>query len=84
MALQAVILPVIERQATTGGWRASGNDARKEAALLHLEQYLAAIRKAAAFAVYERMFALWHVLHMPMFFLLVFAAVVHVIAVHLY
>jgi hypothetical protein len=49
-----------------------------------LRQYFAAVNKAAAFAFYERLFALWHVLHLPLFILLVLAAIVHVIAVHLY
>jgi hypothetical protein len=30
------------------------------------------------------MFAAWHVLHMPLFFLLVLTAILHAIAVHLY
>jgi hypothetical protein len=45
---------------------------------------LAGVKKAAAFAFYERLFALWHVLHLPMFFLMVLAAIVHVFAVHFY
>jgi hypothetical protein len=48
------------------------------------KQFFAAVNRAAAFAFYERLFALWHILHMPLFVLLVLAAVVHVIAVHLY
>jgi hypothetical protein len=50
----------------------------------HLSIYFAAVNKAARFGMYERMFAAWHVLHMPLFFLLVLSAILHVIAVHLY
>lgn len=50
----------------------------------HLSIYFAAVNKAARFGVYDRMFALWHVLHMPLFLLLVLTAILHVIAVHLY
>jgi len=78
------LLQLLERQAAEGAWPADLKEERREAALLHLEQYLAAIRQAAAFAMYERLFAIWHVLHMPMFFLLMFAAIAHVVAVHLY
>ena len=46
--------------------------------------HFAAVKKAAAFALYERLFALWHVAHLPLFFLLVFAAIIHVVAVHFY
>jgi hypothetical protein len=49
-----------------------------------IEDYLAAVNKTAAFVFYERLFALWHVLHLPLFALLLFAAVIHVVAVHLY
>ena len=41
-------------------------------------------RAAAHFAAYERMFSLWHVLHVPFVWMLVVSAVVHVIAVHMY
>lgn len=82
--LSAEIMAMIERQSIASHWTPVVKAARTDAALLHLEQYLSAIRRAAAFAVYERLFAIWHVLHMPMFFLLVFAAIVHIVAVHLY
>ncbi len=43
----------------------------------------AAIR-AAQFRGAERLFALWHVLHLPLVVILFITAVVHVIAVHMY
>jgi hypothetical protein len=49
-----------------------------------LKRYLFAVARAEAFALYERLFALWHVLHLPLFIILVFAALAHVVAVHLY
>jgi hypothetical protein len=75
---------VIEREAKAKGlgWWAR----RKRLNLIkeHLNLYFATVNKVARFGVYDRMFALWHVLHMPLFFLLVLSAIVHVIAVHLY
>jgi hypothetical protein len=47
-------------------------------------QHVGAARRAAAFAVYERLFRLWHVFHLPLFFLLVIVAVVHVYASHFF
>lgn len=46
-------------------------------------------RLAAAAAVYrfnasERLFALWHLLHMPLFVMLVITGSIHVLAVHIY
>lgn len=38
----------------------------------------------AEFRIYERLFSAWHVLHFPMFFMLLAAGIVHVVAVHVY
>jgi hypothetical protein len=46
--------------------------------------HVAAVRKAAAFELYDRLFGLWHVLHLPLFIILIFAASIHVVAAHLY
>lgn len=46
--------------------------------------YLGAIADVAQFGAYERMFSLWHLLHVPLMVILVFSGVVHVIAVHMY
>ncbi|MCC7199509.1 MAG: hypothetical protein IT483_08375 [Gammaproteobacteria bacterium] len=54
--------------------------------LLHayVNRRLQATRRVAEFEAYERLFSLWHVLHLPLFFMLVIAGIVHVIAVHVY
>jgi hypothetical protein len=49
-----------------------------------LESYLRAVRRVAAFSLYERVFALWHAIHLPLCFLLFATAAVHVLAVNLY
>ncbi len=56
----------------------------KREARQYISTYLTAVRKVVEFTFYERLFALWHVLHMPLFFFLVLAAIAHVVAVHLY
>ena len=50
----------------------------------HIGAHLASIRKVAEFHFYERFFAIWHVVHYPLFLMLVVSGVVHVIAVHMY
>lgn len=45
---------------------------------------LSAVQKTAQFSTYERLFSLWHVVHVPFLCLLVITAIVHVIAVHAY
>jgi hypothetical protein len=42
------------------------------------------VRRVSELGTYERLFALWHVLHLPLFFMLLVAGIVHVIAVHMY
>ena len=49
-----------------------------------LDQYFDKLVRLAHFSVYERLFSLWHVFHIPLFFLLVISGIVHVIAVHIY
>ncbi|MEY4760919.1 MAG: hypothetical protein RLZZ200_775 [Pseudomonadota bacterium] len=46
--------------------------------------YIDAARKVVEFKAYEQMFSLWHMLHLPLFFMLLAAGIVHVIAVHVY
>ncbi len=50
----------------------------------YIAKRLQSARKVAEFESYERLFSLWHMLHLPMFFVLLVAGIVHVIAVHVY
>lgn len=49
-----------------------------------LARYLSGLQRVSQFAVYERLFAAWHVLHIPLVALLFVSAVFHVLAVHMY
>ena len=46
--------------------------------------HIATVKKAAAFAFYERLFRLWHVFHLPLFFVLVISAAIHIFAAHFF
>jgi hypothetical protein len=50
----------------------------------YLGVYLESMRRVAGFTFYERLFALWHVLHLPLFVMLLLSGVIHVYAVHMY
>jgi hypothetical protein len=50
----------------------------------YIDRRLAATRRVAEFQGYERLFSLWHALHIPLIFMLIIAAIVHVIAVNVY
>jgi len=65
-------------------WPARERRRRRNEMHAHLQLYFAAAVKAQRLALYERLFGLWHVLHMPLFVLLVLTAIIHIVAVHLY
>jgi hypothetical protein len=46
--------------------------------------YLYSVERAAQFTAFERIFALWHVVHIPLVYMLVATAIWHVVAVHMY
>ncbi len=56
----------------------------RKAAGAYIDKRLAATRRVAEFQAYERLFSLWHALHLPLIFMLVAAALVHIVAVNVY
>jgi hypothetical protein len=57
---------------------------RRRQALQLTREYLRCVVHVAQFTAYERLFALWHVLHVPFVYLLVITACFHIFAVHAY
>jgi hypothetical protein len=56
----------------------------RRTAFTYIDKRLAATRRVAGFQSYERLFSLWHSLHIPLLFILIAAGIVHVIAVNVY
>jgi hypothetical protein len=75
---------LIEAEATVQGW--PRRERRRRLAYVNevLTRYINALLKAAELRFYERLFSLWHVLHLPLFYILVMTALVHVWATHSY
>ncbi len=46
--------------------------------------YIHHSKKVAQFTVFVQLFSLWHILHFPLFIALVFSAIAHVFAVHIF
>lgn len=74
----------LKEEARRKGWstsiyRRNLRNARREA-----WRFLRQVRKVAEFNVYERLFALWHLFHLPLMVMMMAAGVFHVIAVHAY
>lgn len=72
----------VRRALAAGGAAASRADLESLAAVL--DATLRAGQKSAQFATYERLFSLWHVIHIPFLWMLLFTAIIHVVAVHAY
>jgi len=49
-----------------------------------ISSYLMEIQQVAQFKMYERIFSLWHVLHIPLLYILAASGVFHIIAVYMY
>jgi hypothetical protein len=66
------------------GWDRTALQTRNRLARKLVRRYLGAVVRVAQYTAYERVFALWHVVHIPFVYLLVFSAIAHVVAVHVY
>ena len=49
-----------------------------------LRLFYAAVKKAERLRLYDRMFSMWHHLHLPLFVMLALTVAIHIIAVHRY
>ena len=74
----------LRRAAAASTTVAGHRHAFARAADRYADSRLKAARRVAEFESCERLFSLWHLLHLPLFGLLFIAGVVHVIAVNVY
>ncbi|MBI3569484.1 MAG: pyridine nucleotide-disulfide oxidoreductase [Gammaproteobacteria bacterium] len=65
-------------------WDAVKLEKRLVGGKMAIRRYLDAVIDVARFSAYERLFSLWHVLHVPFVFMLIISGIAHVIAVHMY
>jgi hypothetical protein len=63
---------------------AKQSDRFERVAFDYVSRRMKVTREVVEFRIYERLFSLWHVLHMPLFLMLIAAGIVHVISVHVY
>ena len=74
----------LSRAAAERNWPSGERAHRIRVARRILKGYMRELQEVAQFRTYERLFSLWHVLHVPFVFMLVFSAIVHVVYVHMY
>ena len=72
------------RASPKNGSRSARKPGLRETASGYIDDRLSATRRVVEFAAFERLFSLWHALHLPLFLMLLVAGVVHVVAVHVY
>jgi hypothetical protein len=75
---------VLGKIASERGWSHSKMLRRTANASKLVKLYLDSVQSVAQFTTYERLFSLWHVLHVPFVYMLVASAIAHVVAVHMY
>jgi uncharacterized membrane protein YdcZ (DUF606 family) len=74
----------LNARAAKHNWTDSELKRRRRRANRLVDRYLNAVVRVAQYTAFERLFALWHVAHLPFVYLLILSAIVHVIAVHAY
>ncbi len=82
--LAAVIRKQLRLQAHKSPVIAAQRKRLQVAMIRFTREHLRRVRKVAELGSYERMFGLWHLFHLPFFYMLVVTALVHVVAVHMY
>jgi hypothetical protein len=60
------------------------SDRFERVAFDYVSRRMKVTREVVEFRIYEKLFSVWHVLHMPLFLMLIAAGIVHVISVHVY
>jgi hypothetical protein len=63
---------------------AADQDRLRRSVSKYIRDYTSLVGQVSQFSFYERLFAVWHVFHLPTFFIMVLAALFHVLAVHMY
>jgi hypothetical protein len=79
-----VVRQALRRVAEQEAWDAARLARRIERRRSLVASYVATVQRLAQFAVFERLFSWWHVLHVPLVWLMVASAIAHVVAVHMY
>ena len=75
---------VLLRRALVEGWPADKLARRIASRNALIAAHLRAVQRVAQFGAFERLFSWWHVLHVPLVFMMVLSSIAHVVAVHMY
>ncbi len=82
--LRNFALGAIKLRAEQLQWTSRERRQHMRMAKRYIASYLKTVRWVGELGFYERVFSFWHVLHVPLFIMLVLAATLHIVAVHMY
>lgn len=80
----ALLDRTLTERAQRDGWPAEMLAKRQRRSRQLMKRYFGAVLEVAHYSLFDRLFAFWHVAHLPFVVLLAVSAVVHVVAVHAY
>jgi hypothetical protein len=75
---------VMKERAQIRRWDREKYLRRLRRAVQLVDQFLSSVQRVSQFSLYDKLFRLWHVAHVPLVYLLVLSAIAHVVAVHMY
>jgi hypothetical protein len=84
LVLRIQLMRTLKVVARREKWSAVEAKGHAKESLSHIKSHIKAALKISAFNVFERLMALWHIFHMPLFILLIVVAAIHIVAVHMY
>ena len=80
----AELKTVLERFQKKNNWSLADWQRHERHSKELVSLYLNAVTRVAQFTAYERLFSLWHIVHIPFVYSLIISSLVHVYAVHVY
>jgi len=75
---------VMKERAEIRRWDRDKYRRRLRRAVSLVDQFLTSVQRVSQFSVYDKLFRLWHIAHVPLVYLLVLSGIAHVVAVHMY
>ena len=82
--IKYALIQDLKKQASNNNWGNEMLDDFISQAKVYLGDYFLCLRKISQLSLYHRLFSVWHILHMPLYIILLITGIVHVIAVHMY
>lgn len=74
----------LAKQGKVSGWDRSMRHALQQKAYRSLRVYIDQLYSVYGFSLFQKLFSLWHLLHLPLFVMLVITGILHVVVVHGY